>query len=134
MTKEEMIGLVGTIKNPIKQKKLIFQLANELGLKFKPTNCGKCLKDYVNILKEELGLINNASEESDFNEEHTDIPNVEEGPKNEWIYAVDRPVVWNGHLIDDNTPEDVKMAFIQRFPTGYFKKVEKQPETINNEE
>lgn len=129
MTKEEMITAVKSIKQPIKEKKLIFQLAKELGLTFKPTNCGKCLKDYVAILKETLGLIENAAEESGFDEKEY-----------EWVYLPKRPQFWNGNVINQDTDPEIIEEFVKRFPKGYFKKVEKeqtepqQEETINNEE
>lgn len=130
MTKEEMIEMVNSIKNVTREKKTIYALGKELGLKMKPTNCIKCLNDYKNMIKEELGLIGDASEQSDFNEQKESVENV-----GEWVYVVDRPMVWNGHLIDNNTQEDIKKAFIEHFPNGYFKKIEKQDNNnTNNEE
>lgn len=126
MTKEEMITAVKSIKQPIKEKKLIFQLAKELGLKFKPTNCGKCLKDYVKIIKEELELIESAAEESGFDE------------KTEWVYLLNRPQSWHGHIIDQDTDPSVIEQFVKSHPVGYYEMKEKtepqQEENINNNE
>lgn len=69
MTKEEMIKMVNSIKNVVTERAKIFRLGSELGLKLKPTKCSKCLTDYTLIIKEQLGLIDNAAEESKFNAE-----------------------------------------------------------------
>lgn len=116
MTKENMIEVVKSIKQPVKDKKLIFQLAKELGLDFRPTNCGKCLRDYLNIIKEELGMINNAADNSDFN-------TVDEG-NFEWIYTRKKAQTWNGYLINQDTDPEIIKKFVKSFPNGYFIKVE----------
>lgn len=69
MTKEKMIELVNSIKNVVTERGKIFRLGKELGLNFKPTKCHKCLTDYTLIIKEQLGIIDNAAEESKFNAE-----------------------------------------------------------------
>ena len=134
MTKEEMIEKVLAIKNVRKEKAVIYQIAKELGLNFKPTNCNKCLGDYVAILKEELGIISSAAEESSF-----DASNYE------YEYLGTKSQAWNGHIINQDTDPEIIREFIKRFPTYYRvieKKVEvkeettipQQEETINNNE
>lgn len=133
MTKEEMIEKVLAIKNVRKDKAIIYQIAKELGLKFKETNCNKCLGDYWAILKEELGIIGNASEASAFD---SDV---------EFIYTRGKSVSWNGHSINQNTDPEIIKEFVKKFP-DYYKVVKKtqvevneqtepqQEETINNNE
>lgn len=133
MTKEEMKEKVLAIKNVRKDKAVIYQIAKELGLKFKPTNCNKCLGDYVAILKEELGIISSAAEESSF-----DASNYE------YEYLGTKSQAWNGHIINQDTDPEIIREFIKRFPT-YYRVIEKKvevneqtepqhEETINNEE
>ena len=134
MTKEEMITAVNSIKQPSKEKKIIFQIAKELGLNFKETSCSRCLRDYLNILKEELGIIGNAAEKSDFN---TTDDNVEY----RFIHS-SGGVYWKGRRYTQDTPIPYIKHFLKYFPKGYYEVVEKkeettipqQEETINNNE
>lgn len=64
--KEEMIGRVKAIKDVNKQVEEIYALLGELGIKYKRTGCFKCRRDYLNIIKEELGLIKSAAHKSSF--------------------------------------------------------------------
>lgn len=139
MTREEMIKKVLAIKYPKKEKDVIYEIANELGLKLKKTECGRCLRDYVALLKEELGLIKSAAEESEFNsnsETYSGPLGTENFTTNEpndegWVYIGKRTQTWNGHLINNNTPTHVIEEFVKRFPKGYYIKV--QTNKNNNE-
>ena len=68
MDREQLLQAANAIANPVKQKEEIYMLMDALGLSYKRTNCGRCLRDYLNIAKEELGAIDNAAEASEFNE------------------------------------------------------------------
>lgn len=128
-----MIKAVNSIKQPVKEKKLIFQLAKELGLTFKPTNCGKCLKDYISILKEELGTIENAAEESGFDENE---------PEYVWKYIYKFPVNCGGVVYNQDTDPKYIEKFAKENPNKFYVKeyihkeeeLPQQEETINNEE
>lgn len=109
MTKEELIGKFNSIKSVKYDKKILYSIMDELELKYKKTNCVKCLHDYYNIVKEELGLIESAAEVSDFNENA------------EYIYLLDRTQTWNSYLINNDTPIDVIQDFIKTHPKGYYK-------------
>lgn len=128
MTTEEMIKTVNSIQYPKKESDLIFKVAKELGLDLKPTKCPRCLRDYLNILKEQLGLIENAALLSDFDKEH------------EYRYIRRDGVSWRGHSINQNTDPEIIAEFVKRFPTGYYEIVEKEKteplheENINNED
>lgn len=119
MTREEMIEAVNGIKQPYKQREKLYGIAGELGIRFKRNNCPKCAKDLWNIIREELGLIDNAAEESDFN-------------GYEYIYLPDRPQSWNGHIMDQDTPVEIIEKFLKQFPNGYYRKVEKAENNDNN--
>lgn len=114
MDKEEILKAANNIVSPVKQKEEIFALMDELGLSYKRTNCGRCLKDYLNIIKEELKIIKNAAEVSDFNE-----------TGGEYIYIHPRTVLWHGHKINQYTSKEVIREFVKKFPTGYFQRVAK---------
>jgi len=114
-----MTKKVLAIKNPKMEKDVIYEIANELGLKLKKTECGKCLRDYVAILKEQLGLIENAADESDFNN------------TGEWVYLLKKKQSWHGHIIDQYTDPDIIAQFVKDHPNGYYAR--KEQETINNE-
>lgn len=111
MTREEMIDKIIAINNPQKEKNVIYAIADELGLKLKRTRCVKCLRDYIAILKEELGVIESAGDESDFNSES----------EHEYIYTPSRPCIWNGYIINQDTPVEVIREFVKKFPNGYYK-------------
>lgn len=69
MDKEQLIKNIQSITNPVKEKQIIYNTLTELNIPFKKTSCSKCINDLLNIAKEELGLIGNAAEISDFNAE-----------------------------------------------------------------
>lgn len=109
--KEKLLEAANNIENPLKQKEEIFMLMDTLGLSYRRTNCGRCLKDYLNMVKEELGVIEDASVESDFN--------------GEWEYLPKRTMTWNGHLINQDTPVEVIEEFVKKFPVGYYRQISK---------
>ena len=133
MTREEMMEKVLAIKSPKKEKYIIYQLGRELGLELKPTNCGRCLADYVAIIKEELGLIDNAAEESDFNEKE---------PEYVWKYIYKFPVNCGGIVYNQDTDPKFIESFAKANPNKFYVKeyihkeeeLPQQEETINNEE
>lgn len=106
MTREEMIEAIVAVKDPKKEKQTIYKVLDELGVAYKKTNCGKCLQDLYNIAREELGLIADASAESDFN-----------GPVR-YEYLKDIQYVWRGKILDGNTPADVIEQFMASNPRG----------------
>lgn len=116
-----MIDKINAIQNPVKEKQIIYDVLDELNIPYKRTNCGKCINDLLNICKEELGMIGNAAEVSDFNgEEQAETA----GKKRKWVYVADRPQTWNGHLMNNGTPEQVIAEFVRKHPNGYYKLVE----------
>lgn len=52
----------------------LYDILDELGVKYKKTTCKKCRQDLYNIALEEVGLIEDASEESDFNVRYKYLP------------------------------------------------------------
>lgn len=113
--KEKLLEAANNIVNPVKQQEEIYTLMNELGLSYKRTNCGRCLRDYLNIVKEELGAIADASTESDFNE----------ASNWEYVYIHPRTVLWKGHKMNKNTPIEVIEEFVKKFPAGYYRRISK---------
>lgn len=116
MDKEKLLQAANAITNPLKQKEEIYMLMDALGLTYKRTNCGRCLRDYLNIVKEELGAIADASNESDFNAETYEW---------EYIYIHPRTVLWHGYKMNKNTPVEVIEEFVKKFPVGYYRRIAK---------
>lgn len=94
------------IQDPYREKKELYSMMDQLGLSYKPTNCKMCILDYFHILQEELGLIEDASEVSEFNGTHL-------------VYVYPRTVKWNGHSINEKTPEKIKREF-HKTHKGFF--------------
>lgn len=115
MDRQELVEKIQSVKDVKKQAETIYEVLTALNIPFKKTQCRKCLADLTNIAKEELGLIGNAAEQSSF-----DVPE-----KAEYVYLLDRPQTWNGHIIGPTTPVEVVREFVKAFPRGYYKKVEK---------
>lgn len=107
-----MIEAIGAVTDPYRSRDTLYAIAAELGLKIKKSNCKKCAKDAWNIIREELGMIASAADESDFN-------------GYEYIYLPKRAQSWNGHLIDQDTPVEVIREFVKQFPNGYYRKAER---------
>ena len=113
LSKDKLLAAANAITNPVKQQEEIYMLMDALGLTYKRTNCGRCLRDYLNIAKEELKIIKNAAEESEFNAETGEW---------EYIYIHPRTVLWKGHKINQDTPKAVVDEFIKEHPKGYYVK------------
>lgn len=121
MSRDEMIDRIKSVKDPVREIKTVYAVLDELGIKYKVTKCPKCKKDLYNIALEELGLIDNAAEISDFN------------TNGEWVYVCKRPQSWHGYIIDQDTPTEVIEEFVKTHPVGYYKRKENNNNTNNNE-
>ena len=114
MEKEDLIQRTLLIKNVSTQREELYSLLDELGITYSRTRCIKCLNDYLNIIKEELNLIESASELSSFNYEYK--------------YLKSRSVLWNrdGKMvkINQNTPISTIEEFIKTHK-GFYKKIDK---------
>ena len=119
---DEQIERVKKIKNVNRQVNEIYNLLDEIGMKYKKTGCSKCRKDLLNILREEAGLIEHADEVSDFNDGR---PMGDDGSNKEFEYLLPKPQFWQGHRIDQDTPTEIVRAFVAKHPTGYYRKIEK---------
>lgn len=127
---EEQRKRIAHLTNANKQIKEIYALLDELGIKYQKTQCSKCRKDLMNILREEAGLIGDASAESDFNAKDIEI---------DWSYTYEyifpHPIWWHGHKICQETPREVIEEFVHYIPQGYYRKVKAEtPQETNNEE
>jgi hypothetical protein len=123
MTREEIKAAVESgelAKNVTK----LYKALGDLGLPFTKTNCKKCHRDYLNMIKEELGMIRSAADESDFN-------GKSDTTGGKWVYLLDRPQTWNRKVIGPDTDEDTIRAFVGKFPNGYYRYEE---QTIDNAE
>lgn len=112
MNKEELIKKVESIKDLKKDYKILYEIMNELGISFRKTTCSKCRQDYLNVVKEELGMIESAAEQSDFN-----------GGK--WVYLRERSFSWtmlDGKkvIINANTPQNIIEEFVKTHK-GFYK-------------
>lgn len=107
MTREEIREKFDAITDPYNQKQELYEVLDLLEIKYKKTTCRNCILDYFHMAQEELGIIEDASEESNFN--YTE-PTTEH-PATVLKYVWPRPVSWNGHIINDRTPESVKREF-----------------------
>lgn len=107
---EETKQRIKAITDSNKQIKEIYALLDELGIKYKKTSCKKCRRDLLNILREEAGMIESAADESDFNS----------NLNYEYIYTPNRPCIWNGQIINQDTPVEVIREFVKKFPNGYY--------------
>lgn len=108
--------LLSSIKDVSKDREILYQLLSNLGITYKKTNCRKCLNDLYNIALEEMGIIKNAAEKSEFDRQTKD---------GKWVYVCNRPQTWKGHIIDQNTPEDVIVEFVKAFPNGCYRRTAK---------
>lgn len=111
-SKEQLIEIVKGIDNPTPANiNTIYEGLRFLGIPFKKTTCGKCRRDYLNIIKEELGLIDNAADQSDFNENKC------------YRYLLKRSQVFNGHLINGQTAIEIIREFVKKHPVGYYEEM-----------
>lgn len=100
MEREEILRRAKAMGDPAKNSEELYTLLDAAGISYQKTNCYRCRRDLYAILMEELGEIQDASELSEFNQKPTKL-----------IYVHPRTVLWNGHKINDKTPEDIKRAF-----------------------
>jgi hypothetical protein len=117
MEREDLIKIVEGITNLRTQSKELYSVMEELGIKFKKTTCIKCREDYLNVVKEELKMIEDASEVSSFNTVG-------------YKYLHDRPyscVASDGKriIINQNTPIHYIEEFVQEHK-GYYKQIENE--------
>lgn len=103
MNREELKDKIKSVKDVSVDRQIIYSVLSELGIPFKKTNCRRCLTDLLNICKEELGIINNAAEESDFN-------------VRSFYYNVSRPTSWNGMIVDWDSSNEVLSKFCVEHP------------------
>ena len=113
LSKDKLLAAANAITNPVKQQEEIYMLMDALGIAYKRTNCGRCLRDYLNIVKEELGAMANAAEESEFNAETSEW---------EYVYIHPRTVLWHGCKMNQDTPKAIVDEFIKEHPVGYYTK------------
>lgn len=117
MTREEIREKFDAITDPYNQKQELYEVLDLLEIKYKKTNCRNCILDYFHMAAEELGIIEDASEESNFNNtEPTEQPSTVLKDDTQQVqtvlrYVWPRPVSWKGHIINDRTPESVKREF-----------------------
>lgn len=114
--KDELIRRVESIKDLKSDYNELYALLDELGITYKKTTCLKCRRDYLNIIKEELGMIDSAAEVSSFN-------TTSDGG---YIYLRDRNFIWNKPdgtrvRISKNTPVEVIEEFVKDHK-GFYKK------------
>lgn len=114
--KDELIRRVESIQDLKRDYNELYALLDELGITYKKTTCLKCRRDYLNIIKEELGMIDSAAEVSSFN-------TTSDGG---YIYLRDRNFIWNKPdgtrvRISKNTPVEEIEEFVKDHK-GFYKK------------
>ena len=115
MDREDLKISILNLTDVSTERETIYAAMDELGINYKRTNCKRCLTDYLNIVKEELGLIPSAAEVSDFNgEKENDCKDYK------YRYLKNAPVAWMGHIMDQNTDPTVISEFLKRGPRGYY--------------
>lgn len=102
MDREELKEMINSVKNVGKDRNIIYTVLTELGIPFQKTNCHRCLNDYLNIAKEELGLIGSAAELSEYNVEYR--------------YKMNVMTSWKGHLVGSGTPQEILRPFCIEHP------------------
>lgn len=113
--KEELIQRANAITNVRKQYNEIYQILDLLSIPYKKTTCKKCLMDYLNIIKEELGIIESAADNSSFNN----------GYKYKYVYPFRIAYTYNGKkyiMGKKDIPIEVIEEFIKTHP-NYYKKI-----------
>ena len=94
-------------------KEFLYAAMDFLKIQYQKTSCKRCLSDYWQMCREELGLINSAADESSFNETEHNCG---------WRYLLTKAVYWKQWKIDQDTPEDVIAEFIKHF-RGYYERI-----------
>ena len=112
--KEKLVEIVKLIDDPWEQRQTIYDAMDALGIHYTKTNCKKCVRDYYNIVREELGLIKSAAEISDYNDVEVD---------SEWKYLKQYPTAWNGHILDQNTDPKIIAKFMSKGAKKYYKRI-----------
>lgn len=111
-TKEQLIEIAKSIRSPYRQRKQVYELADELNIKYIKTSCGKCITDLFNIIREELGIIADAAEESQFNDDRVKNP--------KWTYTKPSGTVWKGQTYDWYSSDEDIDRLIKAFPNEGF--------------
>lgn len=125
MERDELVKQINSVTDVSKDRKIIYYVLTELGIPFTRTNCRRCLYDLYSICREELGLINDASQLSLFNDvEDEDVQDepLEEKVMKRWHYIATRPASWNGYIVSDETDYSVLEKFCESHPS-YCKQV-----------
>lgn len=125
MTQEELRERTLAIKDPARQPEELYALLDAAGIKYQKTTCHKCRIDLYNILREELGLINSAAEESDFNE-------LPEGAELVFIYP--RPVKFNGKIIKKSSSQETMLTLYRVHPEFFLVQNTLPLENQNNDQ
>lgn len=112
MNKEELIEKFNSIVDINKDYNTIYELLEELGIKFNKTSCSKCRRDFYNIIKEELFDDYIASENSDWDDDKYSL-----------IYTYPRPVNWKGTIVNKNSPKSVLQAFYNEHPKFFMRQL-----------
>lgn len=98
MDREELKEKILSVKDVNKDINIVYEVLDSIGVKFKHSNCRKCRLDAYNIALEELGLMADASEASAFDARYE--------------YLMDRDYSWQGHRLNQETPEWVIRRFM----------------------
>lgn len=114
MTREEIRERAIAIKNPIAEYTTVYELLDELGITYKKTTCHKCRIDLYNILREEVGLIDSAADNSEFNEEHTEEKELPEDTELVFIYP--RPVRFGKLIVSKDSSQKTMMKMYKAHP------------------
>ena len=118
MEKEILIKKFNEIEDPYIEKATLYEIMEELGIKFRKTNCKHCIIDYYNITKEQLFDGYDAAEHSDWDEREFD-----------YIYTLKHPVRWTdhetgkSHIIKQSTPRHIIEKFIENHKGYYIKQL-----------
>lgn len=118
MENEELKERISQIKNPLTQREELYTILDELGIKYNRVRCAKCLRDYLLIAKETVGMIESAAEESSFND------SVNSNEECTYVYLKSQSFIWrmpNGQRvkIGKNTPKKIIEKFIENH-SGYY--------------
>lgn len=121
MTKEDIRDRLSSGETPKRGE--IYAMMDTLGLTYRRTGCKKCLADYLAIIREEVGLISDASMESGFDAE------------TKWAYLKDRDYQWKGYRLNADTPSYIVRAFMTTHPRAneFYAPVQAVPEETTNE-
>ncbi len=118
MEKENLIKKFNEIEDPYREKATLYEIMEELGIKFNKTNCKSCILDYYKIVKEELFDGYEAAEHSDWDDREYD-----------YIYIQKQPFRWTdqetgkSHIIKQSTPRHIIEKFIENHKGYYIKQL-----------